>query len=238
LTLNTRTTSVKKHSLVILVFAIIFASYLAVTNRIDGLREIPCHLGFGTLTLEIGSQKREYLYLEPITFSIVLTNKNMWPVPGHEALDFGYPFIRLFLISENGTRAEIQRLSEVSYYSVVETVIFRPGDRYGINELLYLDLSRNFAPGRYVIEAELQDTRLHCVIRSNGIWIQVKMPTDAINLAAIAYILKTPDPDNFFSALRTDVTLLQEFLAQHGGSVYAVYVESILDAKYNYRVNK
>jgi hypothetical protein len=193
--------------------------------------------GFSKLSFEISTiNKTEFVKLEPIPFTLRLTNKTSETVLGHSALKFSAGMVKLF-VAHGDKPSVLRQLSPFPKEIFVKPIEMKPGDSYQARDLLTLNLDSIFAqPGEYEIYAVLLYPNSTEDIRSNTVKIRILEP-QGVDREAYVFIHGHSRSSDFFSGryLAGDVnaqSALERFVMSYKETVYGDYATFLLGELY------
>lgn len=190
-------------------------------------------LSFSSLTLEISTGKKKPLLLEPISITIILSNRTGEPVLGHSAIGFSDNHLDLYVSPAGGQLRKIDRLSPLRKQLVVTPRPILPGESYETSGLITLDMKPLFpVSGNYQIQAVLHDTEGKSEIRSNILNVQVVEPWGR-DYAALQFIESKDNASSYFSGMglvrsKKAQDELEKLASDFSDSPYADYANYLL----------
>jgi hypothetical protein len=194
---------------------------------------------FSRLTLKMASTKEDFVELEPIPIILNLRNDTNQTILGHSALNFSNNFVKLFIVQENGQTQEIQNLTPVTANTAASPKKIEPGENLEEKQVLAFHLDKTFpVPGDYRIQAVLYDPEWTREVKSNVLTIRIFQP-EGLDLEALKYIKSLAASSYFFSGVGFASTekarsVLEEFNARFGETVYGDYANFLLGEHYFY----
>lgn len=184
-------------------------------------RSAPISGQFQDFTLTLATPKARYLELQPIAIVIRLKNETNEPLVGHNALQFGSGYIKLYVGSH-----KIEDLTVVKGAVVASPREFKPGEEVTTKQRLNLKLNEIFPqPGTYQLSARLISSDGQESVSSKPIEVEIAAPV-GLDAQALEFIRAHDEPAYFFTGARLadkpeKLRVLENFVAVYGQSTYA-----------------
>jgi hypothetical protein len=188
---------------------------------------------FDELTLNLATLKPQVLPLEPIPFTLTLTNNTNAPVTVETALSFAWGGVRLEIKKPNGTVVVPPQNTYVTGRMIIVPKDLRPDEKLVSTEVFGFKIQDYFGQvGRYQVRATLYN-RDGKTVRSGWVTINVEEPTSTDKIG-YDYLKKKLDKhsDNASPFNTWDTDELEEFVLQHPGTTYADYARYTLGNRY------
>jgi hypothetical protein len=219
---------------------------------------------FEQLTLEIATEKREVLPMEPIPITITLSNDTAKGITGHPLIEPGAGFLSIYVAAGDQPFRRFPTADWPLLSFGNETRILEHGFQRSVSGYVFyahpanLDKERHGqylfeSPGTYRIKAILKDLKGQEQIESNILSIKVKQPTgkDAAAYEFLKNLRNEQDKDVYYGNFlltsfgrsiipRTQKVLdkKEEFISQFPNCRYARYIYYSLGDNYCLGVGK
>lgn len=189
---------------------------------------------FNTLTFTLAAPSKQFVLLEPIPFTLRLSNDTTRSVHGHTALSFVARKLRLESTPHGLATQFVNHPSRRQAIAHVIPRLIKPGERHETNDMLIAGLEQILGfEGSYDIRAALTGLAPGETIWSNSVTVRVKEP-EGFDKEAFDYIQSTGRGASFLARVMPDAQdhaqQLERFVSLYGDSSYGDYAVFALGA--------
>ena len=157
------------------------------------------------LTLEIATETKEIIPMEPLPYAITLSNNTGKPIKCHTQIDPGFGMLKVYIAENRQSFEQFRSSDHVLIAGMREEVVLEPGFHKSVSGYFFYAHPRNLdkenrgqylfeIPGDYRIKATFEDFDGR-TIESNILPIKVKEPNER-DVAAYQFIKDMQDDKN------------------------------------------
>lgn len=210
---------------------------------------------FEDLTLEIGTTVQKVLPMEPLPFTVTLSNSTEAPITAHAQIDPGCGILKIYVAEANKEFEQFHSADRPSLTGIRGKDVLKPGFHTSFNGYLFYAHPANLdkdnrgqylfeSPGIYRIKATFQDINGESKIESNILTVHAGQPSgqDAAAYKFLKNLQDSEDNEVYYGnfllrdfAWQQVLDKQEEFISRFPKSRYARYAYYSLGLTYRGR---